>query len=188
MSDNGGSPATAIVLDYLAHGRSDEGGPAYNQEPVAQALGVEGFRLYELVVESDAGVSIGDELVVRPPEPPVTEFREMTYADLSQGAQSELEYVIDELIEANEARFVDVFNEAQPITLRLHQLNLLPGIGDKLRDQILDARKRGPFDSFDDMAARINGLHDPEGVIRERILSELQEDDVKYSLFVGGPY
>lgn len=188
MSDDGGSPATAIVLDYLAHGRSEDGSPAYDQEPVAQAIGVSGFRLYELVLAEDGGVSIGDELVVRPPEAPVDEFREMTYDDLSQGAQSELEYVIDEVIEAEEDRFVAVFNEAQPITLRLHQLNLLPGIGNKLRDQILDERKRGPFQSFDDLGERIGGLHDPEGVIRERILAELRDDDVKYSLFVGGPY
>ncbi len=188
MSDDGGQPATAIVLDYLAHGRSSGSGRTYDQHPLAQALGVAGFRLYELVLEADGSVSIGDELVVRPPESPVVEFREMTYDDLSQGAQSELDYVIDELIEAQEDRFVEFFNEAGPITLRLHQLNLLPGIGNKLRDQILDARKRGPFSSYEDIAARIDGLHDPESVLQNRIFEELRDDDVKYSLFVGGPY
>lgn len=185
MSEDG---AKAIVLDYLAHGRSDGGGPSFDQDPVAQAIGVEGFRLYELLLAPDADVSIGDELVVRPPESPVTEFRELTYENLSQGAQAELEYVIKELIEANEDRFIRVFNEAQPITLRLHQLNLLPGIGDKLRDQILDQRKRQPFTDFDDVASRIDGLHDPNRIFVDRILSELRDDDIKYQLFVGGPY
>lgn len=188
MSETGADRATAIVLDYLPHGRADEGGPSYDQEPVAHALGVESFRLYELLLGPEPDINIGDELVVRPPESPIEEFREMTYENLGQGAQSELEYVIRELIENHESRFVDVFNEAQPITLRLHQLNLLPGIGDKLRDQILDQRKRQPFRDFDDLAERIDGLHDPEGVIKDRILTELRDDDVKYALFVGGPY
>lgn len=185
MSDAG---ATAIVLEYLAHGRSDDGGRSYDNAPIAQALGPDAFRLYELLLEDDAAPTIGTELTVRPPEPPVTEFRELTYDDLTQGAQSELEYVVEELVIEHESRFIDVFNDAQPITLRLHQLNLLPGIGDKLRDQILDARKRGPFSSFADIADRIDGLHDPEGVISERILTELRDEDVKYALFVGGPY
>ena len=188
MSDDEAGAASAIVLDYLAHGRSDGSGPVFDQEPVAHALGVSSFRLYELILEPDSGVSIGDELVVRPPELPVTEFRELTFDDLSQGARSELEYVLGELIEADEERFISVFNEAQPITLRLHQLNLLPGIGNKLRDQILDERKRNPFDGFDDLADRIGGLHDPKRILKDRIKAELRDEDVKYSLFVGGPY
>jgi len=83
----------------------------------------------------------------------------------------------------NEQRFVDFYNEAQPITLRLHQLNLLPGIGKKLRNGILDERKRRPFGSFDDLEARVEGLHDPEAVIVERVLEELRETDLKYRTF-----
>ncbi|MFB6297765.1 MAG: DUF655 domain-containing protein, partial [Salinirussus sp.] len=77
----------------------------------------------------------------------------------------------------------DFYNEAQPITLRLHQLNLLPGIGKKLRNSILDERKRRPFGSFDDLESRISGLHDPEGVLVERIIEEIREEDLKYRIF-----
>ena len=178
----------AIVLDYFPNGRTGEGGPSFDQVPVGHALGVREFRLYELSFEADADVSIGEEVVVRPPAAPVEEFRELRYEDLSQGAQSELEYVIEELVAAEEERFVELFNEAQPITLRLHQLDLLPGIGDTLRDQIIDKRKRGPFADFTDLTDRISGLHDPKSVIHERILTELRDEDVKYRLFVNGPY
>lgn len=180
--------ATAVVLDYLAHGRTDEGRPRYEQAPLAHALGVSQFRLYELILEADASVSIGEELAVRPPEPPIEEFRQLTYDDLSSGAEAELEYAVEELIERYEDRFVAVYSEAQPITLRLHQLNLLPGIGDKLRDDILDARKRGPFTDFENITERIDGLYDPADIIKERILTELRDPDLKYHLFVGGPY
>jgi putative nucleotide binding protein len=79
---------------------------------------------------------------------------------------------------------VDFYNEAQPITLRLHQLNLLPGIGKKLRNDVLDQRKRKPFESFEEIEERISGLHNPEEVLVERILEELHEEDLKYRLFV----
>jgi putative nucleotide binding protein len=106
------------------------------------------------------------------------------YDDLSNAAHSELEYVVEEVVDRNERRFVDFYNEAQPITLRLHQLNLLPGIGKKLRNDVLDERKRAPFESFDELEERISGLHDPKGVLVDRILEELRDEDLKYRTFV----
>jgi putative nucleotide binding protein len=82
---------------------------------------------------------------------------------------------------------VDFYNDAQPITLRLHQLNLLPGIGKKLRNNVLDERKRGPFESFAELEERVSGLHRPREVLVERILEELREDDLKYKTFVRTP-
>ncbi len=178
---------SALVLDYLPHGGDDR--RRFDSGPLAQALDPDQFRLYELVLADGADVSIGDDVGLRPREDAVEEFREIEFDDLSRGAQAELEYVLDELLEDDPARFVTVFNEAQPITLRLHQLNLLPGIGDKLRDDILDARERAPFEDFADVEERVSGLHDPQEVIRDRMLAELRGDDIKYALFRdGGPY
>lgn len=188
MSD-AADETTAIVLDYLAHGRGSDDRARFDQGPLAHAIDVDRFRLYELVLDDDAGVTIGDTVSLRPREESIEEFREIAYDDLSGGAASELEYVVEEAIEADPERFVRVYNEAQPITLRLHQLNLLPGIGDKLRDDILDARKRSPFTDFEDLDERVSGLHDPPGIIRDRVLEELRGDDVKYALYRDdGPY
>jgi len=181
-SDDAGS-RTAVLLDFYPNGRSDGG--RYGRQPTGFAVDTGNFSLYEIVFEDDAGVSIGDDVVVHPPEERTgtKRVREIGYGDLSGGAQSELEYVVEELLEAEEQRFVEFFNEAGAITLRLHQFNLLPGIGDKLRENIIDQRKRRPFDDFDDMEARVSGLHDPEGVLVDRILEEIREDDLKYYLF-----
>ncbi|SFC44035.1 putative nucleotide binding protein [Halobiforma haloterrestris] len=177
----------AVVLDYLAHGLSDDGRPQYEKSPAGYALGVEDFQLYQVAFDEDERLTIGTEVVVEPPaeRDVVTECNEVEYEDLSSGAQSELEYVVQDLVEENEQRFVDFYNEAQPITLRLHQLNLLPGIGKKLRNSILDERKRKPFESFEDLSERVSGLHDPDEVLVERILQELRDDDLKYQTFVG---
>jgi putative nucleotide binding protein len=182
------STATYVVLlDYLPHGRPDDDRPRYEKSPVAYALGESDFRLFELTLSDDADVSIGDRVVISPAErrEHVDRFRTVEYEDLSNGARSELEYVVEDVVEANERRFVDFYNDAQPITLRLHQLNLLPGIGKKLRNNVLDQRKRGPFESFEDLSERVSGLHRPKEVLVERIMDEIRDEDLKYKAFVG---
>ena len=185
--DDEAGPRTAVVLDVLPHGRADDDRPRYRKSPLAQALETEGFRLRELVLADEGRLSIADEVTIDPPEPPVEVVRELAYDDLSGGARSELEHVVREVIEGDEDRLVEFYNEAGPVTLRLHQLNLLPGVGDKLRDNIIDARKRRPFESLADLDERVSGLHDPKGTVVDRILEELRDEDVKYKLFVRQP-
>lgn len=177
---------SVVILDFFPHGRAGDDRPQYQKSPLAYAVGVQNFGLYELTVEENADMSIGDEIPVDSPdeESPISNTYETDYESLSSNAQSELEYAIEDIIDANERRFVDFYNDAQPITLRLHQLNLLPGIGEKLRNNILDERKRKPFETFDELTERISGLHDPKELLRKRIIEEIQEEDTKYSIFV----
>ncbi|PSQ20569.1 DUF655 domain-containing protein [Halobacteriales archaeon QS_9_67_17] len=175
-----------VVLDVLPNGRPGDDRPPSQKDPLAYALGVEEFGLYELTLSDDAHVLVGRRLVVEPRDDrdeQIVTVQDASYTEVSGAAQSELKYAIEELIEADERRFVDFYNEAQPITLRLHQLNLLPGIGKKLRNDILDERKREPFDAFEDIAERVSGLHHPKDVLVERITEELREDDLKYRIF-----
>ncbi|APX96630.1 DUF655 domain-containing protein [Natronorubrum daqingense] len=187
-ADNDGTDTRrAVVLDYLAHGLSGDGRPQYEKSPAGYALGVDDFQLYQVAFDEDERLTIGSEVVVEPADERdiVTQSHRVEYTDLSSGAQSELEYVVADLVEENEQRFVDFYNDAQPITLRLHQLNLLPGIGKKLRNGILDERKRKPFESFEELSERVSGLHDPDEILVERIIEELRDDDLKYQTFVG---
>ena len=176
------SGSVAVVLDYLPHGRADDDRPRFQKPSLAYALGVESFRLYECVLADGAEVSFGDHIDVHGEA--VETVSRVSFGDLSGGARSELEYAVEEIVDEDERRFVDHYNEAQPITLRLHQLNLLPGIGEKLRNAILEERKRRPFESFEDLDERVDGLHDPRQRVVERILEELREEDLKYRSFV----
>lgn len=171
-----------VVLDYLPQGRPDDRQHQSGKAPIAHAIGEENFRLVELVLDREADVSFGDRLSEE--DDAVTRLRDIAYDDLTSTARSELGYVLEEITDREERRFVDVYNDAQPITLRLHQLNLLPGIGEKLRNTILDERKRTPFESFEDVDERVTGLHDPRQVLIDRVLEELREDDLKYRMFV----
>jgi len=187
MTDSDGDgPRHAVLLDVFPNGRS-EGRGGRGGDPIAYGLGEADFLLYELGLTDDADVGFADRVVVSPADErtAVDRVTEIEYGDLSGGAQSELEYAVEDVIEADEGRFVDFYNDAQPITLRLHQLNLLPGIGKKLRNAILDERKRSRFGSFDDLEDRVAGLHDPKEILAERILEEIRDDDLKYRAFVG---
>ena len=177
----------AVILDHLPHGRADDDRPRHRKSPLAYALGERDFRLFELTLADDADVSIGDRVVIGPTgeREAVDGFKQVTYDDLSNTGVGELEYAVEAIVEGDEQRFVDFYNDAQPITLRLHQLNLLPGIGKKLRNNVLDQRKRGPFESFEEVEERVSGLHRPKEVLVERILEELRDDDLKYKTFVG---
>jgi len=177
------APTAAVVLDLMPNGRPDDERPAYQKSPVAYALGEADFGLYELTLEDDSGIGIGDRVAVDPPGEHVTSVRRVDYDGLTGAARSELEYAVDDIIDRNERRFVDFYNDAQAITTRLHALNLLPGIGKKLRNNVLDERKRGPFESFEELSERVSGLHRPREVLVERIMEELREEDLKYRIF-----
>ena len=174
---------SVVLLDVLPNGRPDDDRPGYQKSPVAYGLGSASFRLYELTLADDADVSVGEWL--RLDGAAVARYREVSFDDLTRNAAAEVEYAVEAIVDADERRFVDFYNEAGPITLRLHQLNLLPGIGKKLRNKVLDERKRGPFESFEEVSERVSGLHSPREVIVERINEEIRDADLKYRTFVG---
>ncbi|MFC6963547.1 DUF655 domain-containing protein [Halocatena marina] len=180
--DRESSPA--VVLDYLPHGRPDDDRPQYKKPSLVHAVQQDTFQLVECVLADDANVSIGDWVDLDGES--IETVRELSFEQLTSGAHSELEYAIQAIIDDDEQRFVDYYNDAQPITLRLHQLNLLPGIGKKLRNNILEARKRQPFKDFEDLEERVSGLHSPREILAERIHEELREEDLKYRSFVNG--
>ena len=176
----------AVIVDYLPHGRPDDTRPQYQKAALAYALETESFDLLELTLTEDADVNIVDRIPIDEAanDAVIEDVTDIEYDDLSNSGVSELEYAIEAIIDADEQRFVDFYNAAQPISLRLHQLNLLPGIGKKLRNKIIDKRKRQPFESFADLADRVGGLHNPKEVIAERIMDELRDEDLKYKIFV----
>ena len=171
------------VLDYMPSGRSSD---RSSDEPLAQGLGVDGFTLLEVVPRTDADVTIGDRVYVGDGDRERVERvkQRIDYGDLTEGSKTELDYAVEDIVEEQEEEFVGFFNEAGSVTIRMHQLDLLPGVGEKIRNTIIDERKYEEFESYEDLEERVSGFHDPKGVIVERILQEIRDEDVKYKLFV----
>jgi putative nucleotide binding protein len=175
----------AYVLDYLPTGYINiEHGKIREGQPVAQVIGEKAFTLLEVIPKEDLmlyeRVFIGkgqrDKILMI--------NRKLRYDDLTATAKAELPYVLEEIVKKNEQRFVKFFNVAPPITNRLHSLELLPGIGKKHMWDILEERRKKPFENFEDLKHRVKGLPDPCKMIAKRILEELEGRD-RYRLFVG---
>jgi putative nucleotide binding protein len=176
---NGDHDTHLAVLTVLPPGTTDEA------EPRIQGVGTDHFTLLEGALHEEATVVPGDRVATTDDEQgPLTSLTRLTYETLSQDAQDRLEATIESIISTNEQRFIDYYNTAQPISLRRHQLDLLPGIGESRRNAIIRQRERRPFENFDDLEDRVTQLGEPHAILAERVLTELQEDDVKYTLLV----
>ena len=156
-------------------------------DAVIQGIGESHFTLLEMVPER--GVKpypqerVSIERNVRSKIDHVR--RRIFYEDLVPESVTELPLVIEMIVTKHEHKFVQFFNEAPPITTRMHSLQLLPGIGQTLMWAILEERKRDPFKNFEDIAARTK-LQNPKKIMTARIIDELRED-VKRWLFVRPP-
>ena len=65
----------------------------------------------------------------------------LDYENISSSAQTELPTVVENIVTENESKFVEYLNNAQPLTPRIHALELIPGIG-KTYMKIMLRRKR----------------------------------------------
>ena len=106
----------------------------------------------------------------------------MTYERISQTAQTELPGVVDQIVKQNENRFVEYLNNAQPLTPRIHALELIPGIGKTYMKIMLEEREKKKFESFDDIQNRV-GLKEPIKQITKRIMEEIT-GQARMNLFV----
>jgi len=175
----------AIVLDVLLKGHPDDPRPPFKREPLVQAIGMEQFKLLELVPKAAAIIDLHEKVYIGDSEREKIERvkRRIGYGDLTQTAKGELPFIIEKIVKDREPDFVAFFNKAISITPKLHMLHLLPGIGKKLMWEILESRNRKPFESFADISARIKSIPHPEKMIIARILEELQDPETKYHVF-----
>ena len=188
MEDN------AIILDFLPLGYVKEGTPSFKRKPIAQAIGTEEFTLLELIPKERVQLDIHERIYIG------TGKRDkiarvnsrLMYNKLTATARVELDYVIEEIIKENEAKFIEFFNEAGPISTRLHQLELLPGIGKKHMWDIIIAKKEAKFTSFEDIKKRVPMLAEPVKLNAKRVHMELEAEGdrkgkMKYIIFTRPP-
>ncbi len=180
----------AIILDYLPIGYVKEDVSSFKKKPVAQAIGVEEFTLLELTPKETVNLDIHEKVYIGSGKRDkiARVNRRLKYDKLTSTAKLELNYVVEEIVKEREDRFVNFFNEAGPISTRLHQIELLPGIGKKHMWDILNARKQKEFESYQDIKERVPMLADPIKLIAKRILLELdgssdRKGKRKYILF-----
>jgi len=175
----------ARVIDYMPYGHSEDTRPIYQKKPIIQAVGEDQFILMALSPKHDKLPALYDRVYIGESERDVIDHvtRRLKYTELSPTAKIELPYTLEMIIKDNEDRFIKIFNEATPITTRLHTLDLLPGIGKKLMWAIVEERKKKKFESFEELRRRVKSLHNPEKILAKRIEEEIADENLKYKLF-----
>jgi putative nucleotide binding protein len=178
----------ARVLDYLPYGRTPDT-RSYQKQPLVQAVGETNFVLMEMTPKEGVVPVAGTRVYIGSGSRDIIDHvnRRIEYIELSNSAKLELPFEIQTIVLEDEPRFIRHFNEAGPITTRMHALELLPGIGKKLMWAVLTERKKGPFKSFVELTERVKGLHNPEKLITKRIEDELMDDRIKYRVFTTIP-
>ena len=172
----------AIILDFLPYGY-----PLENKRmPVAQAIGINGLTLLQLVPRRNEKFEVGEVAYIGDGKREKVQYilGRCPREKLTETAKLELEKFIEKTVDENEEKFVKFFNEAQAINTRLHQFELLPGLGKKHTIAILAAREEKPFESFDDIRQRVHNMPNPEKAVEKRIMEELTEIQ-RHNLFIS---
>jgi putative nucleotide binding protein len=172
----------AFVLDFLPRGKSVviKG----REGPIVQAIGEERLTLLELLAVEDQDFEPEERLRIgrEGRDKIVSVLGKLSYEELTQDAKLQLPIVCETIVKNNEARYVAYFNDLQPLTPRLHGLELIPGIGKTFMKSIVELREKQPFTSFEDVQTRV-GLRDPAKLIAKRITEEISGDS-RINIFV----
>jgi len=172
----------AYVLDFIPRGRSVviKG----REGSMVQAIGEERLTLLEILAMNFATfdncerISIGKEGRIKV----LSVLGRLSYEELTNEAKNNLPFVAEKIVQLNEKKYIGYFNELQPLTPRLHALELIPGIGKTFMKQIVTQRDKRPFQSFEDLQQRV-GLRDPAKLIGKRIVEEIAGSS-RVNLFV----
>jgi len=171
----------AIILEYLPNGYPLE----KKMMPIAQVIGEKNLTLLELVPRRGVKLEIGKRVYIGEGKRDEIYYilGRLRREKLTETAKEYLQEFIIKIVKEREKEFVDFFNKAEAINKRIHQIELVPGLGKKHTQEILEKRKEKEFKSFSDMKERIPNLPDPEKAIEKRIFHELTTIE-RYNLFV----
>lgn len=168
------------VLDYLELGNPSDIHYEHRNQPFVQCIGTKYFTLLEATPLIGVKVDIMEKVDLSYPSK-LRKIVLITYNELTSVARTNLPEALRRIIVENERVFVEFFNIAEPINIRLHALELLPEVGRKTMMTILEARGRQRFASFEEIKERVK--LDPVKVLVERIVREMSGGE-KYYLFI----
>lgn len=170
----------AIILDFLPNGYPLEG----RRLPVAQAVGTSHFTLLELIPRKGIKLQLKEEVYIGPARRDKIYFirGRLLKEKLTETAKYQIQDFVAKVVNEQEKKFVEFFNNAQAVNTRLHQLELLPGFGKKYTKLVLEERENKPFTSFDDIKQRLKSLPDPKKTVEKRLVEELTQE-TRYRLF-----
>jgi len=172
----------AYVLDFNERGRSST--VRGREGIIVTAIGEDRLTLLEILGIENSTFDVGERIYIGKEGRTKVQsvLGKLEFKKISDNAKSELAGVVQKIVTSNEKRFIEYINNAQPLTPRIHALELIPGIGKTYMKVMLDEREKRPFESYDDLQARV-GLKEPIKHIAKRILEEIT-GETRMNLFV----
>jgi putative nucleotide binding protein len=172
----------AFVLDFDTRGRSST--VRGRDGIIVTAIGEDHLTLLEVLGIPNSIFEVGEKIFIGKEGRTkiLSVLGKMDYEKISSSAQSELETVVENIVTTNESKFVDYLNKAQPLTPRIHTLELIPGIGKTYMKIMLEEREEKQFESYQDLQERV-GFKEPVKHISERIMDEITGQS-RMNLFV----
>ncbi|MEM5812426.1 MAG: DUF655 domain-containing protein, partial [Candidatus Aenigmatarchaeota archaeon] len=143
----------AVTLEFLSHGHYGMD----RSQPVAQVMGDKYFSLLEVILREGCSLKIGERVYIGDGKRDKVKYirGRLEFKELTAAAKDEVQPAVEKIVRENPQRFLDFFNKSGQLTTRMHQLELLPGIGKKNLWSILEERKNKPFESFADIKKRV---------------------------------
>lgn len=172
----------AYVLDFVERGKSST---VRGREGImVTGIGEDRLTLLEILGVPDSSFEVGERIYIGKEgrTKVLSVLGKMVYQKISSTAQNELAEVVEIIVNQNEKKFIDYINNCQPLTPRIHALELIPGIGKTYMKLMLEEREKKKFESFDDLQNRV-GLKEPIKQICKRILEEIT-GETRMNLFV----
>lgn len=172
----------AHILDFSITGKAST--VKKREGIIIQAIGEERLTLLELLGDPKKNFDIGERVYIgrEGREKIISVLGRLNFNDLSQSSKNEIPNVIETIININQKRFVDYINHAQPLTPRIHALELIPGIGKTYMKSIITEREIRKFEDFNDLQAR-TGIKELQKLIAKRIVEEIS-GDTRMNIFV----
>ena len=172
----------AYVLDFVERGKSTT--VRGREGIIIVGLGEDRLTLLEILGVPDSTFEVGERIFIGKEgrTKVLSVLGKMDYNRISTSAQSEMPSVVEKIVSQNEKRFIQYLNNAQPLTPRIHALELIPGIGKTYMKVMLDEREKTPFTDFNDLQNRV-GLKEPIKQLTKRIVEEIT-GETRMNLFV----
>ena len=172
----------AYVLDSKLRGKSTTVHGRTGM--IVIAIGEERLTLLEILGTENSTFDVGERIYIGKEGRTKVQsvLGKADYVKISDSAKDEIPTVVESIVTKNEAKFVDYINNAQPLTPRIHALELIPGVGKTYLNVIIKEREKGPFESFIDIEKRV-GLKEPIKHLSQRIIEEIS-GEARMNLFV----
>ncbi len=172
----------AYVLDFNPRGKSST--VKGRDGIIVTAIGEDRLTLLEILGIPNSTFEIGEKIYIGKEgrTKVLSVLGKLDYEHISSSSQTELQGIVENIVTKNESKFVEYLNNAQPLTPRIHALELIPGIGKTYMKIMLEERDKKKFESYADLQERV-GFKDPIRHISDRIMDEITGES-RMNLFV----